>query len=102
MIEVSFTEKGFRISGHSGYDEAGKDIVCAAVSSCANMLLYGAEEVLKIKCDVKADGSLPLLSFEAPKSLSEGQKSGLLLLLNAFKLQLKSVEEEYPDYLKVF
>ena len=37
MIKVVFYKSngnyyGFRESGHSGYDEAGKDIVCAAVS----------------------------------------------------------------------
>ena len=33
MIKVILTKKDDKITGHSGYDNAGKDIVCAAVSS---------------------------------------------------------------------
>ena len=35
--------KGFEVSGHSGYADAGEDIVCAAISAltinCINLLM---------------------------------------------------------------
>ena len=40
VITVTITENGLTIDGHAGYAEIGKDIVCAAVSSC---LLYTSD-----------------------------------------------------------
>ena len=42
MTRVEFTTEddritGFTVSGHSGYAEAGSDIVCAAVSAAVAM-----------------------------------------------------------------
>ena len=41
---------GFSVSGHSGYAEAGKDIVCAAVSAAVAM----AEATINDVCGAKA------------------------------------------------
>ena len=41
---------GFSVSGHSGYAEAGKDIVCAAVSAIVTM----AEATINDVCGAKA------------------------------------------------
>lgn len=42
MIVAEFFRKngeitGFKVSGHAGYDESGRDIVCAGVSSAVMM-----------------------------------------------------------------
>ena len=49
MVKITFFKRdgiyyGFRETGHAGYDEAGKDIVCAAVSAMT-MLVINAIEV---------------------------------------------------------
>ena len=36
---------GFRVEGHSGYAEEGADIVCAAVSSAAYLIVNSVTEV---------------------------------------------------------
>ena len=41
---------GFSVSGHSGYAEAGSDIVCAAVSAVVTM----AEATINDVCGAKA------------------------------------------------
>ena len=41
---------GFSVSGHSGYAEAGQDIVCAAVSAVVTM----AEATINDVCGAKA------------------------------------------------
>lgn len=33
MIEIKIVENGVFITGHAGFDEPGKDIVCSAVSA---------------------------------------------------------------------
>ncbi len=102
MIKVTFSKNGFSVSGHSGYEDAGKDIVCAAVSSCANMVLAGLEDVLDIRCIIKTDASIPFLSVELPAELDGKKADGARLMLDAFRLQIQSVEEQYGDYLKLF
>ena len=37
---------GFSVSGHSGYSEAGSDIVCAAISAVVTM----AEATINVVC----------------------------------------------------
>ena len=44
---------GFHVSGHAGYDESGKDIICAAVSSMTMLVINTLEVVLG--CDVDYD-----------------------------------------------
>ena len=41
---------GFTVSGHSGYEERGKDIVCAYVSAVVTM----AEATINDVCGAKA------------------------------------------------
>ena len=102
MIKVSFSKNGFTISGHSGYEDAGKDIVCAAVSSCANMFLCGTEDVLEIGCNIETDASIPFLKVEIPTGISDEKRKTAQVLLESFKFQVKSMEEDFSEYLKVF
>lgn len=43
------------ISGHSGYAEAGSDIICAAVSSMLMLTLNTVTERYGLKADILAD-----------------------------------------------
>ena len=44
---------GFSVSGHSGYAEAGSDIVCAAVSAVVTMAEATINDVLGAKAKVR-------------------------------------------------
>ena len=47
------------VSGHSGYAEEGSDIVCASISTLAQTVCVGLENVLKLKPITKiSDGYL--------------------------------------------
>lgn len=101
MIRARIAKNGFEISGHSGYSQAGEDIVCAAASAAAGLVICAAEEVMGLKCTVEADESVPLLRFFVS---SENEKSYLIAceyFLKALELQLLSVQREYPEYIKV-
>ncbi|MDR1628579.1 MAG: ribosomal-processing cysteine protease Prp [Oscillospiraceae bacterium] len=43
---------GFELFGHSGYEEVGKDIVCAAVSSVLYMVVNTLSDVLNVNFEV--------------------------------------------------
>ena len=44
---------GFTAQGHSGYAEAGSDIVCAAVTSAIRMTECAVNDVLGLEASVK-------------------------------------------------
>ena len=60
MTNISFSRKNgkiirFRISGHTGKAEAGKDVLCAAISSVAQATALGLTEVLNLNIYLKID-----------------------------------------------
>ena len=98
-----FTEEdritGFSISGHSGYAEAGKDIVCAAISAIVTMAEATINDVCgaKAKVRVKEEDARITLTLHASCDEEETVQavlSGLLVTLLSFK-------EDYPDYIEV-
>ena len=86
---------GFTVSGHSGWDEQGKDIVCAAVSSAAIMAANTITEIQHIKAEITDnDGFLNL-------DLSESGAKAAEDVLEGFKLHLTALSEEYPQFINV-
>lgn len=102
MIRIAFFSSderltGFSITGHSGYAEAGSDIVCAAVSSAAYMTVNTVTDVLGLSPAVEADddGAM-LLRFG---TMSEADRAADIL--DGFRLHIEGLREQYPDYLTV-
>lgn len=103
MIKVILYRKsdkiiGFAVSGHANYDEYGKDIVCASVS----MLAINTANAIKkftndtLECVQKDDTGF--LSVLLQSKVSNESK----LLLDAFKLGITSVKNEYGnDYINI-
>lgn len=86
---------GFEISGHSSFAERGKDIICAAVSSCAYMVTNTVTDIYHIKAEIKNEDGF--LSLSVPFSQSEA----LQPLFEGFRLHLKALAGDCKDYLKV-
>ena len=42
---------GFEISGHSGYAEEGRDIVCSAISTLSQSICVGIDNVLNLSAE---------------------------------------------------
>ena len=60
MIEARICKQSgeyfsFSVSGHAGYAEAGRDIVCAAVSALTQSCAKGILNVVGAKADYKLD-----------------------------------------------
>ena len=60
MTSILFNRKNgkiirFKISGHTGKAEAGKDVLCAAISSIAQSTAVGLTEILKLDPELKFD-----------------------------------------------
>ena len=89
---------GYRASGHSGYAEAGSDIVCAGVSALSIACVNSLESLLGIETSPEVEEASGLLSFDLP-ALKGEQASGAQLLLGALGQGLSDLQDAYPGYL---
>lgn len=87
---------GFRISGHAGYEDSGKDIVCAAVTSAMQLVANGITEILHYQ---------PLLEVEENAVTLQTQKGccdqAVLAMLDSLRLQLEILAEQYPEFVQI-
>ena len=87
------------IDGHAGYDDPGKDIVCAAVSGISLGLLNAVDMLLDEKLPVQ-QGDSGFLHLELPMLESQKQER-VQLLMDAMIASLRSVAIEYGKFVKV-
>ena len=66
MTKITFYRNGelivgFEVSGHTGKDDYGKDLLCAQISTVAQLAVVGVKDVLKINafCEI-SDGYLKI------------------------------------------
>lgn len=101
MLNIDFKVRstgeicGFHIFGHSGYAEIGKDIVCAAVSSVAYMVVNTMTDVINIPVSVSIDDGEMIVDINDKYVLSCRD------LVEGFKLHVISLENMYPKNIKV-
>ena len=90
---------GFSVSGHSGYSEAGKDIVCAAISAVVTMAEATINEVCGAKAKVRVKEEDARVTLTLPTSCDEEET--VQAVLSGMMLTLISLKEDYPDYIEV-
>ena len=90
---------GFTISGHSGYAEAGQDIVCAAISAVVTMAEATINDVCgaKAKVRVKEEGARVTLTLPA----SCDEEEAVQAVLAGMLLTLCGMRDDYPDFIEV-
>ena len=99
MIQVQILRQhgrtaGFSVSGHAGYEDSGKDIVCAAVTSAVQLTANGITEILHFPADVSVSENAVTLQTQSPDQETEN-------FLKAFQLQLEVLEEQYPSFIQI-
>ena len=98
-----FTEgdriNGFSVSGHSGYAEAGADIVCAAVSAVVTMAEATINDVCGAKAKVRVKDEQARVTLMLPTSCDE--EESVQAVLAGMMLTLCSMRDDYPDYIEV-
>lgn len=83
--------------GHSGYADAGSDIVCAAVSALMQALCLGLNEVVCAK-DIVTD-SRPEVPFM--RIAWGGLDTAGIALAKTALLSIKAVAAGYPEFVRV-
>ncbi len=111
MTRITFYKSGevfygFEENGHAGYEEAGRDILCSAISAMTMLVInaievaYGSEADYIIddeSADIKLIARGALAKFEK----DEKKRYAIAGLILAYYEQLKDLTEEYYDYLSV-
>ena len=99
MIRVVFTKKSgnfskVSVSGHAGYEDSGRDIVCAAVTSAVQLTANSITEVFETNAKVSvkaAEVVIDVSDFNATASK----------LMEALYLHLDILSQEYSDYIEI-
>ena len=92
---------GFVVEGHSGYAEAGADIVCAAISAAVGLTECTINEVMGLGAAVKAKEKSARISLKLPPALNEDSENLCQTVLTGLLVYLQAMGEEYPDNLTV-
>ena len=90
---------GFSVSGHSGYSEAGTDIVCAAISAVVAMAEATINDVCGAQAKVRVKDEDARITLTLPASCDE--EESVQAVLSGMMLYLISLREDYPDYIEV-
>jgi len=92
---------GYCARGHSGYAEAGVDIVCAAVSALTQSTLNGLQNVLELPVDSRIDDRSALLEATFTTSITDNQLQQAQILLKTLLQGLQAIERSYPRNVRI-
>lgn len=100
MITAKFYKEGYHIigvsiSGHAYYDDPGRDIVCASVTSALQLTANGITEILKVDAQVEVSDDEIKLMLPPPYFNREAES-----FLRAFALHIKLLMEDYSNEIK--
>ena len=106
MTTITFHSRGelltgFTVSGHSGYGEAGADIVCAAVTSAVRLVECAVNDVLGLAVSVKVQQEGTEITLKLPGGLGEQNEETCQTLLASLMVYLSQLQEEYPENILV-
>ena len=90
---------GFSISGHSGYAEAGADIVCAYITAVVTMAEATINDICGAKAKVRVKDADARITLTLPASCDE--EESIQAVLAGMLLTLCSLRDDYPDYIEV-
>lgn len=95
MIVVKRANSSVKITGHAGYAEPGKDIVCAGVSTLVQTLI--------VSLDMLTPGALE--STEIKPGYTEIKHRNLSghakILLDSFFIGVNLIANKYPENVKI-
>lgn len=94
MITVTRYDGGLSIDGHAKFAEPGKDIVCAAVSTLVQTLVFSITEITtdEIQYDIQ-----PGWVDIKHGTLSEGAQ----LLMKSFFVGIRLIADAYPANVRI-
>ena len=93
MIKVEVSKDKINILGHAMYDDYGKDIVCAAVSSIVITTVEGIASIDETAIEVKQNDNLEIIIQKHDDITNK--------LINNMLNLLHELENKYPKNIKI-
>lgn len=94
MIEVSVKEDGITVSGHAGYAEFGKDIICAGATSLVQTLIKSIEDLTEDEIEYEISPGRADIRYG---NLSEKSKT----LVDSFFIGMCLIADEFPENVRI-
>ena len=106
MTDIKFFKNedyfvGFECSGHTGYDEYGKDILCATLSGITQSMVIGLKEVCNISIKLKRKERDGYIKVELPKGLDSNKMRESQILFETLYKTIYDLMEGYSDYISM-
>ena len=95
MIKVVYNKdfKNWKITGHAGYADKGKDIVCASASS---IILSSINLAIEFNSEVKYTDDLNKIEI-----INNTNDENVQKVFSNMILSLEELERQYPDNIKI-
>ena len=95
MIKVVYNDnfKNLKITGHAGYADKGKDIVCASASS---IILSSINLAIEFNSEVKYTDDLNKIEI-----INNTNDENVQKVFSNMILSLEELERQYPDNIKI-
>ncbi len=94
MVTVRISAHAVSCEGHSGYGEAGTDIVCAAVTSAMRYLAALLDDTLSLAPDIEVDDARAMIRIASDRPEA-------VPAFRAFALLMREYQAEYPEFIQV-
>lgn len=106
MTNIKFLTKNkkiiaFEISGHTGYADFGKDILCSAISAISQSACLGIKKILKINAIINKNDKKGYLKLILPKDIEVDLLDKAQIILETMKISLEDLEFNYSEYIKL-
>ena len=92
---------GFECLGHAKYDDYGKDVLCAAISSLTQGCALGIIKVVGVNANITKKDEEGYIKLELPKSLNEDKLRDSQLLIKTLICNIKDLTKGYSKYIKM-
>lgn len=87
--------------GHSGYAEAGEDIVCAGVSSIVQTAVLGLFSVAKVNAGYETDEKKGYLKVSLSNDISSEAMHDAQVILKTMLCGISDLRESYSDFINL-
>ena len=94
MIKIKVTKNDITVLGHAMYDDYGKDIVCAAVSSVITTAVEIAASFDASSVDIFEENDKLEIIINKHDEITER-------IINTMLELLRNLEEQYPKNIKI-
>ena len=106
MTKIKFRKKNnnyiaVEVSGHTGYAEYGKDILCASVSAIVQAGAMGITNVIGINANIERNDDKGLFIIQVPEGISDDKMRESNIIFDTMYISLKDLASGYKKFIKL-